>query len=190
MIVKRLLPASFLAAVAMFVFGSVFWMSPMPYSAVSTVADDAVVQSAIREHFPETGLYYVPSVATFNADPDRFTELHVAGPVVEVNVAYDVGEPMQPGVFLAGFLHQWVICFLIGLLLLKVAPVFPTFASKVGFVTVLGLLGALFINVGQVIWWREPVGWQLWNVVYNTVAWVLAGLVIARMLPNTPAHPA
>jgi len=182
---RNLLVGSLLAAVAIFIFGAVYWSSPVMGAGAREVADDAAAQAILRETFPETGIYWVPGLSLAARDEERYNALHEAGPAAMINIIQQPGPPMAPSTFLAGFLHEWVVCFLIGLLLLRVAPALPTYGSRVGFVTMAGFVMAVFVDLGAVIWWRLPLALELADGVYNVVAWLLAGLVMARFVPET-----
>lgn len=184
---KKLFAGSLLAAVAMFIFGAVYWSSPIMGAGSRPINDDAGAQAMLKQAFPETGIYWVPGIDLYYEDPERYEALHESGPVVMLNVVHDPGPPMSGATFAAGFLHQWVVCFLIGLLLARVAPALPGYGSRVGFVFSAGIVMALFVNLGAVIWWRMPLALQLAEGLYNIVAWLLAGLVMARFV--TPARP-
>ncbi len=180
---KQLFAGSLLAAVAIFIFGAVYWSSPVINAGARDIADDEAVQRVLKETFPETGIYWVPGMDLYAQDADRYIALHQAGPVAMINIIHNPGAPMAPGTFIAGFLHEWVVCFLIGLLLARVSPALPSYGSRVGFVTLAGFVMALFVDIGAVIWWQMPLALQLADGLYNVVAWLLAGLVLARFVP-------
>jgi hypothetical protein len=174
---QRLLMGSFLAAVAMFLFGALFWTAQLPYGNVRSVAQPELAAALLEEIFPETGLYMVPAP---RLAPEAYAELHRAGPLVRANVVHDPGEPMQGATFVAGFLHQWVTCLLLGYLLWRAAPALQSLLARAGFVTLAGFTAAFFIDGGAVIWWHMPLAWQLFELVHDTLAWAIAGLVLAR----------
>jgi hypothetical protein len=57
---KNLLAPAF-AAVAMIIFGSIFWICPFPYKAISSTADDRTSAATLDAIFPAIGLHLVPS---------------------------------------------------------------------------------------------------------------------------------
>lgn len=181
---KNLFAGSLLAAVAMFIFGAVYWSSPIVGAGSRDIDNDAAVQAMLKETFPETGIYHVPGIDLYAEDAETYNAMHEAGPVAMINIIHQPGPPMPPGTYVAGFLHEWLVCFLIGLLLMRAAPALPSYGARVGFVTFAGLVMALFVNVGAVIWWRMPVALEIADAVYSVVAWLLAGLVLARFVPG------
>jgi hypothetical protein len=184
----RLLAGSFLAAVAMFLFGALFWTAPLPYGVVKSVGSERLAAIALKQVFPETGLYMVPSPQLATEDPERFDELHRAGPTVMANVVHDPGAPMRGSTFVAGFVHQWLSCLLLGMLLLIAAPALEGFVVRAGFIALAGFTAAFFIDIGQAIWWRMPLAWQLYQLTHDTLAWVIAGLVLARFSLPAPVR--
>ncbi len=177
---QKLIAGSFLAAVAMFIFGAVYWTSPMSSAGIHEVADDLVAQAILGQTFPETGLYWVPGMSLYSENPELFSTLHVAGPVAMVNIVHSPGPPMAPSTFIYGFLHNLVACLLIGLLLRKAAPALATYGARVGFVFLAGVASAFFVEMASVIWWRMPLINQLVSALFDIIAWLLAGLVLAR----------
>lgn len=182
---RKLFAGSLLAAVAVFIFGAVYWSSPVMSAGAREVADDAAAQVILREAFPETGIYWVPGMNLYAQDAERYNALHEAGPAAMINIVQEPGPPMASSTFVAGFLHEWIVCFLIGLLLLRVAPALPSYGSRVGFVTLAGFVMAVFVDFGAVIWWKMPLAFQLVDGLYNVIVWLLAGLVMARFVPET-----
>lgn len=186
---RRLVSGSFLAAVAMFIFGAVYWTMPLPYSGVQPVREDAVAAALLSQIFPETGLYMLPDPDMASTDPETYARMHREGPVVMANVVHGAGEPMRPSVFVAGFLHQFATCFLIGLLLVLAAPALPTLGRRAAFAALMGFAAAFFIDMGAVVWWRMPMSFQFYSLLHNTVAWAIAGLVLARFVGSGEALP-
>lgn len=182
---RSLVTGSFLAAVAMFIFGALYWTMPLPYSALKSVEEERVAAALAGSMFPETGLYMIPDPNRSSAAPEEFARLHREGPVVTANVVHGAGEPMQAATFVNGFVHEFGTCLLIGVLLSMAAPAFPTVGRRAAFAALMGFTAAFFIDIGATVWWRMPLSWQLYQLVYNTLAWSIAGLVLARYVGHT-----
>ena len=172
---RDLLVGSFVAAVAMFVWGFMFWvLSGVPASALRSAPDVAAAQAALQRVFPESGAYFVPDESV---PPDEYARLHEQGPIAFVHYRTEGSPAMDPGVLLAGFLHNWVTALLLGWLLLRART--PTFAGRVVFVTVAGIAASLYIDYGAVIWFYADRGFQLVNMLSNVSTWLIAGIVLA-----------
>ena len=50
---KRYVLGGLLAAIAMFVWGAVFWMSPVPTSVMQTATDDVALGQALKAQMSE-----------------------------------------------------------------------------------------------------------------------------------------
>lgn len=170
-----------LAAVAMFIFGSIFWMNPLPYKVISPNADDAAAAAALDEIFPQTGLYLVPSP---HIDPKAAEALYNQGPNAMVHFIKEGGPMMDPIVFLKGYLHYFLIALLLGMILGKSSSAFASYGCAVKFSTLVGFTGSALTTLGQSIWWHHLWSWTLINLVYATLTFTVASLVLAKFLPK------
>jgi hypothetical protein len=181
----RLFLGSVLAAVAMFMWGFVFYVvSPAMGAVIKTVDDTAATQAVLREHFTESGTYFIPGP---DLPEEQMNRLHQAGPLVMIHIRQEGAPPMDPMVLFWGFVHQWVTCLLLGLLLMKAAPALAGYWARAGFLTLAGFAAALFIDYGATIWWLTDRGFALTNLVHDTLAWSVAGLVLAWQPGAGPA---
>ncbi|MGB5208967.1 MAG: hypothetical protein WBO47_06105 [Gammaproteobacteria bacterium] len=179
----RFILGTFLAALAMFTWGFVFYgISPVMSAVVQNVDDNAATQAMMREHFRESGTYFLPSPSL---PPEQMGALHQAGPLALITIRQEGAPAMDPMLMGAGFAHQWVTCLLLALLLTKVTSSLGGYWGRVGFVALAGFTAAFFIDYGTTIWWYGDRSFALANLTHNTVAWIVAGLVLA-WLPGAP----
>ncbi len=188
---KKFLFAPALAALAMFVFGAVFWMSPLPYKALGRVADDAAAGEALAKVFPATGAYLVPGMYLGETAREPLVK---RGPSAEVHFIKEGMPLMDPMLLLKGYLHEFVVCLLLSLMLVRLAPAFKCWTCRLKFCAMLGLLLALG-HYATVIWWRHSLGWETMLALYDFVSLVVVGLVLGKMLTpkietGTAARPA
>jgi hypothetical protein len=179
-----------LAALAMFVFGAAFWMSPFPYKVLKRVADDAAAGESLAKIFPVTGSYIVPGP---HLDPKQVEALMHRGPFVEVHFVREGLRMMEPFVLLKGYLHEFVLCLLITLMLVRLAPAFGSWTARLRFCAMLGLIVALG-HYARVIWWHHSIAWETMMALYDFLSLVIVGLVLGKMLtpkksPKNPAMP-
>ncbi len=170
-----------LSTLAMFLWGMVYWgFSPLPYTAWKSSPDDVEAGKALREHFPESGTYYVPAMHHEAATLDR---LYEQGPVAFVHLTSRDGRPRnEPSVMIKGLLLILVGVTLLALLLRKAAPALPTYGSRVRLIALTGLAAAVLIDVGDSVWWYIPIAWKVHQALYDFSAWTVAGLVLARFV--------
>ena len=183
---KKFLLAPALAALAMFIFGAVYWMSPLPYKVHSRVADDAVAGEALAKIFPSTGVYFVPGM---HLPPDQREALAQRGPIAEVHFLKPGMPPMDPLQLLKGYLHQFGICLVLVFMLDASGQAFRGFGCRVRFCGTIGLLIALY-DYGQSVWWHHSIAWVTMTAVYDFIAFFIAGLVLGKLLTPKIISPA
>ena len=170
--------AVLLATAAMFVFGAVFWMSPLPYNFVESTPLDGSVQQALREHFPRSGTYLVPGLSE---DMERIAELHEDGPLATVHVTAE-GRPVMSGsVFLWGFLHELALVAVLAGLLLVARPNLISYGRRMKFFAVIGLFAGL-LPWADVVWWYVPHGFPMIIGVYNFLSVLVVGAVLSAFI--------
>jgi len=182
---KKFLLAPLLAALAMFVLGAVYWMSPFPYKVLGRVADDRAAADTLAKIFPETGTYLVPGVYL---DAKTMTELYQRGPVVLVQFVKEGHPDMEPAVLVEGYVHYFVVALLLALFLCKIQPTFVGYCCVVKATTLIGVIGAVFVCLSNPIWWHQAWGWHLVNALYTVLAFLVGGLVLGIFFK--PAKPA
>ncbi|MEO5958345.1 MAG: hypothetical protein ABIZ49_13835 [Opitutaceae bacterium] len=182
---KKFLLAPALAALAMFVFGAVFWMSPLPYKVLRPLADDGAAAEALAKIFPGTGAYFVPGMYL---PPEKHEELAKRGPVAEVHFVKEGMPPMDPLQLLKGYLHEFGICLVLVFMLDASGQAFRGFGSRVRFCGTIGLLIALY-DYGQSVWWHHAVSWVTMQAVYDFIAFFIAGLVLGKLLTPKRISP-
>ena len=167
-----------LATVAVYLWGFLYWgVSPVPYTAWKQTNGDEAAQQALREHFPESGTYYVPGR---HHDEETMNRLFEAGPVGFVHINLARRPAVDPSIMLTGFLFTAVVVSLISILMAKSAPAFPSYMDKVKFAALTGLTAVVMIEFGDAVWWQTPWHWKVFQAFYNFAAWTTAALVLAK----------
>jgi hypothetical protein len=175
---KKLL-GIFLASLAMFGFGAAFWMTPLTTSFFMASLDDETAGRRLKEMFPASGTYYVPSQRN---PPAELTRLHEAGPVATIHIRHEGSPVMDAKVLAAGFVHELISMTLAALVMGALLSVLNTYVRRCVFMAMLGLLIAWFGPISQPIWWHQPWPVHVVNAVYTLLAWLVAGLVLAAFI--------
>ena len=184
---KKFVLAPALAALAMFVFGFLYWgATTLPYRVVSSAGDDSATALALGKIFPATGTYLVPGVTT--PEPQR-AELFKRGPFAIVHFVKESMTEMDPVLLAQGYAHEFVLCFILAIMLGQAGPSFRCFTCRVKFSAMIGLVAAT-LGLGNVIWWHHALSWELVQGLYNLVAFIVAGTVLAFFFtPKSEATP-
>src|SRR5262249_33656674 len=104
----RVIVASLLAAVVLFVWGAVWWMA-LPFAgwAMKPMPNEEAVVAALKTGLPDSGTYFSP-YGDQNATPEQeaaLLERHRQGPLAQVIYIKDGVDPMAPAAFAVGFVQ-------------------------------------------------------------------------------------
>jgi hypothetical protein len=196
MTTTRIFLAGVLGAIVMFVWTSLaHTVLPLGEAGVqNTNNDDALLASMKTTVKDKDGLYTFPSMglgpdathaqqseameklpAKLEKNPSGFFLYHPAG-----------SRPMNMGKFLTiEFITELCEALLAVWLLAQTRIV--TFAGRLGFVTVAGIMAALATNVSYWNWWGFPSAYTASYMLIQVVGFFLVGLVAAIMFRRVTA---
>jgi hypothetical protein len=183
----RILLSALLAAVAIFIWGFIFWVAlPFGPSTLKTIPNEDAVRSSLTSSLTESGAYYFPGMdanATDKAAAEKsFRDKALAGPQGLILYKKEGSEPMAPAMMVWGFVHSFIAAVLMGILLVMALPGLPLYGQRVAFVTLGGIFAAYAVDSGFYNWWYFPLGFILANGIYTAIAWLIAGLIMARII--------
>jgi len=180
---KRVVIGALLSAVAVFLWGYLYWnVLPLRKSVYQPVSDEVRVGEELRSALPETGVYEIPTQRSGEA-MEAALKRYQAGPIAEIIFLRDGATPFAPSRFIGGFLHMFVSALLMGwLLMMALSPRLASYGSRVGLVVLAGLAGALFAHLTYPIWYFHPWGLGLLRFFYDATCWLLTGLILARFV--------
>jgi hypothetical protein len=184
----RILLAAALSAVAMFVWGFLFWgpvlnmtgklMKPLPADV------ELDVLAPMRSAQMASGMYVYPGPC--DRSDAAAVEVHdkkmVEGPILHLAYSGQGASPMDPKMFAKGLLHSFVVALLGAGLLARALPALPSYRSRVLALTLVSVIAAIWSNVGNVIWWFHPWSYGLGQVAYITGAGVLMALITSAIV--------
>lgn len=180
----KLALGAFLAAIAMFLWGFVYWGSGMidPFSHM-TAEGETAISEALKTNLPAGGVYFVPDSKVDEAQwQNRMTQ----GPVAMINFRPGGTAPMATTMIL-GFLHMLVVALILALILRLLLPVAPTYVDRLKLVAIIGALAAIEANLGQPIWWHWPWSHAIIEAIYSFGSYVIAGAVLAYFVTRENA---
>lgn len=176
----RYLVGTFLAALAMFIWGAVFWMNPITNGFFETPAGEAEVGAALLKHFPRDGTYFVPGP---QKDEATQTALHEKGPLATIHIKTAGAPVMPPRTLILGFVQLWVSTLLASFLAVRAVPaVSSAYGKRLWFFVLIGLLIAIYANFASPIWMNQPWTYHVVYATYHFSGWLLGGLVLAATI--------
>jgi hypothetical protein len=183
----KLATGSFVAAIAMFVTGFIFFATPIGQLAFSGANEtqSAAIQAALGANLPQTGTYMVPDPSTQSG-----TTLYGQGPVATVHYN-SKGFPLEDMSAIGyGFAQELLVCILLAGALSTLDRRIPDFASRAKIVVLFSVAASALSNLGNPIWWHHDWSYWIYNFVAESAMLILAGLIIARwFLPVAAEMP-
>ncbi|MDP1581112.1 MAG: hypothetical protein Q8M02_12600 [Candidatus Didemnitutus sp.] len=171
---KKFILAPALAALVMFFWGFCYYgLSGVPYRALEQAPGLAAAVSSLTVD----GAYMVPDP---RIGEEAMAEAMKTGPYAMIQfrkVPADMGSTM-----IKGYLHGFISCVLVALLLVRCESSLTTFGCRLMFCVVIGGLITFYSNGATSIWWQHSWSWNGMTMFYDAVSWLLAGLVLAKMV--------
>lgn len=186
---KQMVIGVAVATVVLYAWGFVYWgASQVPYQTWIQAPDDRAAGAALLEHFPESGVYYMPG----NDHPvEERNQLFEQGPTGWVIIDRDGRPAFDATIMMNGFVLNGIVVAVLALLLQLTLPAAPLYIQRLRIVTYAGAAAVLLINFGDVVWWAIPMGWVLAQALYNFVGVVITGAILAYFVrpEESPGAP-
>lgn len=162
-----------LTAIVLFLFGFLYWgISPLPYTALRSTADQEAALGDLKRHFPDTGAYLVPS-----AD-----NMALLAEGLQAMIYVDHGIPASqpdPQAMALGLVHNVLIALAVFLLLRNQQGMSRHLRTG----ALAGLAAVVVIEGSDVAWWLYPLSWKLHGAAYHFLCFVLAAALLSRFVP-------
>ena len=190
---KRIFLAAILGAIAMFVWTSIAHMLlPLGEAGTGEIPHEAAVLAALQHHIGErSGLYLFPGFglgpeatrAQRNEAMKHMDEMVAKNPSGLLIYFPAGGRPMMMGRWLAiEFATELAEAFLVVFLLSFTRLM--TFAGRLGFVTIAGVLAAIATNVSYWNWYGFPAAYTASYIFVQVVGFICLGVVASLILKN------
>lgn len=183
----RLIIASVLAGIVMFMWGAVSHMVlGIGDAGIMSVPNEASVSTAMKSNITEPGIYSIPGLdmkSATDADKEAWAAKYKGGPTAIV-VYHPTGEDAfsmrKFGIQLGSNIAA---AFVVGMILLLAVA---SFSRGVVISTLVGLAGWLAINVPEWNWYRFPTDFTTGKLIDQIAMWLLAGFVLGWILRRRP----
>jgi hypothetical protein len=188
----KILLAGILGGVAMFMWTSIAHMFlPLGEAGISEIPNEAAVLSAMQNNIGgQTGLYMFPGLGVGkNATREEKNEAmkHTAEKMTAnpsgLLMYHAPGRPFTFGKWLGiEFATELLEAILVVFLLAQTAIV--SFAGRVGFVLVAGILAAIATNISYSNWYGFPCVYTASYMFIQIIGFLVVGIVAALVLPK------
>lgn len=187
---KRIILAGILGGIAMFAWQSIaHLLLPIGRVGVKRLDNEDAVLARLQEQIYPPGFYLFPGMdetagmnkAQQQEATRRFVEKYRAGPT-GILVYHPRGQqPFAPKRFVVQFGANLIAALLAAFLLSQAAGL-KSFTERLAFVTLLGVIPTLVVNVPYWNWYGFPTNYTLAQFVDQVVAFLAAGLVQASIV--------
>jgi hypothetical protein len=186
----RALIGAVAAAVAMYIIGIIFFVTPLSALGMSSLDDNqaAAVQQALAANVPATGTYYVPDPGKGAAQSTMFSR----GPVALVGYNMRGFSPSDSTVMVSGFVFMLIVALFMAVFLYWLSQHVRGFAERLKIAAV-GIVGAaIFMRLSGPVWDHQDWAYAIYVLVSDVVMLIVAAIVILKLLPSqsVPATPA
>ena len=188
----KILLTAILGGIVMFIWTSIAHMAlPLGEAGIREIPNESAVVSAMHSNIGEqTGLYIFPGPGVGkNASREEKNEAmkHMAEKMAAspsgILMYHAPGRPLAIGKWLGiEFGTELLEAILIVFLLAQTRIV--SFAGRVGFVLVVGILAAITTNVSYWNWYGFPGAYTASYMLIQIIGFLLVGVVAALLLPK------
>jgi len=187
---KSLVLGGLLGGLVLFFWGAFSYMV-LPWHAMTLnqFKDESAVAQALGANAGESGIYILPNPHRQDpslseaqrkaAEEDGLTRM-MQGPFMFASVSLAGTREMGPALLL-NVIGNIVSALLVTWLLLRTAP--ATYRRRVGMIVLIALAAAVMAHYPSWIWWRFSTRFTLVESADLLIGWLLAGLVIAKVVP-------
>jgi hypothetical protein len=190
---KRILLAGVLGGVAMFVWASLAHIVlPLGHSGIQEIPNEASVLSAMHSSLREkSGMYIFPGMA-LGPNPTREQQRSAMEQYGEKLASNPSGllvyhppgaKALRPGQLITEFLTEVIEALIVIFLLAQTR--LTSFGSRVGFVTLAGVLAAITTNISYWNWYGFPGSYTTAYMFIEIMGYVIIGIVATLIMRNT-----
>ncbi|HYM19929.1 MAG TPA: hypothetical protein VEW28_02880 [Candidatus Kapabacteria bacterium] len=175
---KRILLASVLGAITMFIWGFISWaVLPWHTSSIHTFSNEDAIVAAIKAGNNPSGAYMIPGFAMGH---DAMVAKTEAGPVAHIFYKAEGMKAMDPMFFVKALILDILAMLVAVSLLSKISWSLASYGNRVRFMMMIGLIIAIATRLGDIVYFSYPMEFSLPMAVDEVIAWTLAGLVVAK----------
>lgn len=169
----RVILSGILGGIGMYVWESAVHMSPLGMIGIKMMPQEGAVAAALKTGGAAPGLYLFPGAPDAGATAPSGLLVYHSSNVMAMS-------PMQVG---GEFLKEIAVSLILAFLMAQSRAV--DFSSRLAFATAAGLMVTLSSNISYLIWYGFPVDFTMASIVIDTIGYIVAGAIIAKVLPRT-----
>jgi|SRR6185436_7425459 len=180
---KRIIIAAIVGGIVFFIYSAIIHMSPLGMLGITSLPDEAL--EALKTTVPDSGLYFFPGVVKKPTPEQKkaWEAKLTSGPYGILAYTAGGSAAMSPKQLISELLTDLVAAF-IAACIISMMPV--SYGKRVLVVMLLGVFGWITLTLSFWIWYNFPTAWVLSEAIAEVLGWLVAGLVIAKIIPPRP----
>lgn len=187
---KRLFVGGLLGGIAMFLWGVMSHVVlPLGEVGIGEMPNEAPVMAAMAENLPAPGLYLFPAEGAREMT-EEWQARYRKGPVGLLAYHPTGREPLSPAQLLTELLSNIASAMVGAVLLATAAGVLSSYALRVQFAALIGLVPGLDAHVSYWNWYGFPDNYTLAAMTEHLAGWLCAALVMAAIVKRRPSETA
>jgi len=180
----RLILGALAGAVIVFIASAVLHVAtPFGMMGIGMIPNEDPVLQAIRANVPGSGLYmfpgFDPNAKATKQQEEAWMQKLRAGPYGLLVVQTQGSEPMEPRQLVMEFVVTFIAALVAALILSRIAG---SYAVRVGVMALLVLFVFFSVSASHWIWYKYPMAFVGAEAIMELIAWVLAGLAMAKII--------
>jgi hypothetical protein len=190
---KSLVLGAVLGGITAFLWSFISWeLLPWHEKQLHSFQNEGEVLAVIASHAPQSGNYLLPTGPSedgLTADQKKAAqEIRIQkmqkGPLMFAAIRKE-GFGSFPKTLVAQVLYQMLAALLLTWMLLQTSGL--SYSRRVAYLAVAGLAASVIADLPNWNWWGYSGTYTAVNLIDYTLTWLLAGLVIAKVV--NPAKP-
>jgi hypothetical protein len=184
---KRVILAGLLGGVAMFVWSSVAHVAlPLGQTGIKEIPNEQAVLGAMHTSLGEAhGFYFFPAAGQGPDAMKQYTQKLAANPSGILIYHPPGAQALTAGQLITEFLTELIESLLVVFLLAQTR--LSSFAARLGFVVIAGVVAALVTNVSYWNWYGFPTTYTAAYMGIQIVGFLCVGLVAGAMMKPAAA---
>jgi hypothetical protein len=179
---KRILLAGVLGGIALFLWGGLAHVVlGLGSVGIQNLTQQQAVMDTLKASVSQSGFYFFPQVdASGKMPPEK------AGGPYGIMIYHSSG---AGGSMTGQLVNECVLNIALALLaafLLSLAPGLTGYVPRVGFVTLLGVMVGLTVNVEYWNWYGFPLNYTVAAVAESIIGFLIVGLIAAALVKAPP----
>jgi|ERR1041385_6724826 hypothetical protein len=183
---KRIILAAFLGGLIVFIWSAIAHIAtPLGMAGLSMFPDDKPMLDAFKTNVPKSGMYFFPGMDMSHkpteAEQKAWEARIQAGPTGLLVITTGPGSAMTPRQLILELVTNIIGAYIAAIL---AAMMVGTTMRRACAIALLAIFASVSLSLSYWIWYGFPSAFVLGELVTELVGWFLAGIAIAKLVPQ------